>query len=244
MKALTAAEMREVDRLTTERFAISGQQLMEVAGKSIAEVFLELYVGKNGKPPGRVCVLCGKGNNGGDGLVVARHLKRRVGMLNVYLFAEPNDLRGDAATNYARWRELGETLTVIRGEEDWIRAWPDVAGSEVIVDALLGTGIRGGAGGLLAQVIENINRFSQDAKAAWPAWIIARGYAIRPAIGWRIRGRPSLAGTSHSNVHRAENWPTDFRGCVGLRCFGCARHRHARCSRRGSRQGKIALGRS
>jgi ADP-dependent NAD(P)H-hydrate dehydratase / NAD(P)H-hydrate epimerase len=173
MKALTAAEMREVDRLTTERFAISGQQLMEVAGKSIAEVFLELYVGKNGKPPGRVCVLCGKGNNGGDGLVVARHLKRRVGMLNVYLFAEPNDLRGDAATNYARWRELGETLTVIRGEEDWIRAWPDVAGSEVIVDALLGTGIRGGAGGLLAQVIENINRFSQDAKAAWPAWIIA-----------------------------------------------------------------------
>ena len=67
MKALTAAEMREVDRLTTERFAIPGLQLMEAAGKSIAEVFLEKYVGKNGKPPGRVCVLCGKGNNGGDG---------------------------------------------------------------------------------------------------------------------------------------------------------------------------------
>jgi len=173
MKALTAAEMREVDRLTTERFAIPGLQLMEAAGKSVAEVFLEKYVGKNGKPPGRVCVLCGKGNNGGDGLVVARHLKRRVGQLTVYLFAEPNDLRGDAAKNYERWRETGETVTVIRGEEDWIKSWRDVAASEVIIDALLGTGIRGGASGLLGMVIENINRFSQDAKAAWPAWIVA-----------------------------------------------------------------------
>jgi NAD(P)H-hydrate epimerase len=93
--------------------------------------------------------------------------------VNVYLFGEPTELRGDAAKNYERWRELGETVTVIRGEEDWIRAWPGVASSEVIIDALLGTGIRGGASGLLAQVIENVNRFSQDAKAAWPAWIVA-----------------------------------------------------------------------
>lgn len=173
MKALTAAEMREVDRLTTERFAISGDRLMEAAGKSVAEIFLEKYVERTGKPPGRVCVLCGKGNNGGDGFVAARHLKRRVGQITVYLFGEPGDLRGDAAKNYQRWRELGETVTVVRGEEDWIRAWTDVAGSEVIIDALLGTGIRGGTTGLLAQVIENVNRFSQDAKAAWPGWIVA-----------------------------------------------------------------------
>ena len=93
--------------------------------------------------------------------------------MNVYLFAEPGELRGDAAKNYDRWRELGETVTVVRGEEDWIKAWTGVAASEVIIDALLGTGIRGGASGLLAQVIENLNRFSQDAKAAWPAWIVA-----------------------------------------------------------------------
>jgi ADP-dependent NAD(P)H-hydrate dehydratase / NAD(P)H-hydrate epimerase len=173
MKALTAAEMRDVDRLTTERFAIPGHQLMEVVGKSVAEVFLEKYGERNCKPPGRVCVLCGKGNNGGDGFVVARHLKGRADGVKVLLFGEPGELRGDAARNCERWRELGETVTVIRGEEDWIRAWSDVAGSEVIVDALLGTGIRGGASGLLAQVIENINRFSQDAKAAWPAWIVA-----------------------------------------------------------------------
>jgi ADP-dependent NAD(P)H-hydrate dehydratase / NAD(P)H-hydrate epimerase len=173
MKALTAAEMREVDRLTTERFGIPGLELMEVAGKSVAEVFLEKYKERNGRIPGRVSVLCGKGNNGGDGFVVARLLKRRVGQVNVYLFGEPGELRGDAARNYERWRELGETVTVVRGEEDWIRAWTGVAASEVIIDALLGTGIRGGASGLLAQVIENLNRFSQDARAAWPAWIVA-----------------------------------------------------------------------
>lgn len=173
MKALAAAEMREVDRLTTERFRIPGLDLMESAGKSVTEVFLEKYKERNARIPGRVSVLCGKGNNGGDGFVVARLLKGRAGPVSVYLFAEPGDLRGDAAKNYARWRELGETVTVIRGEEDWIRAWPGVAASEVIIDALLGTGIRGGASGLLAQVIENVNRFSQDAKAAWPAWIVA-----------------------------------------------------------------------
>jgi NAD(P)H-hydrate epimerase len=173
MKALTAAEMREVDRLTTERFGISGLKLMESAGKSVAEVFLEKFKERNLRTPGRVSVLCGKGNNGGDGFVVARLLKVRAGQVNVYLFGEPTELRGDAVKNYERWRELGETVTVIRGEEDWIRAWPGVAASEVIIDSLLGTGIRGGASGLLAQVIENVNRFSQDAKAAWPAWIVA-----------------------------------------------------------------------
>jgi len=173
MKALTAAEMREVDRLTTERFGIPGLELMESAGKSVVEVFLEKFKERNGRIPGRVSVLCGKGNNGGDGFVVARLLMGLVGHVNVYLFGEPGELRGDAAKNYGRWRELGETITVVRGEEDWIRAWTGVAASEVIMDALLGTGIRGGASGLLAQVIENLNRFSQDAKGAWPAWIVA-----------------------------------------------------------------------
>jgi NAD(P)H-hydrate epimerase len=173
MKALTAAEMREVDRLTTERFGVPGLELMESAGKSVVEVFLEKFKERNERNPGRVSVLCGKGNNGGDGFVVARLLKGRAGQVKVYLFGEPGELRGDAARNYERWREPGETVTVVRGEEDWIRAWRDVAASEVIIDALLGTGIRGGASGLLAQVIENLNRFSQDARAAWPAWIVA-----------------------------------------------------------------------
>src|SRR5260370_39424680 len=99
MKGLTAAEMQEVDRLTTERFGIPGLQLMEAAGKSVAEVFLEQYGSRNATPPGRVCVLCGKGNNGGDGFVVERHLKEEAGHVEVELFAAPVECRGDVTKN-------------------------------------------------------------------------------------------------------------------------------------------------
>jgi ADP-dependent NAD(P)H-hydrate dehydratase / NAD(P)H-hydrate epimerase len=122
MKALTAAEMREVDRLTTERFGIPGMELMESAGKSVAEVFLEKYKERSGNLPGRVSVLCGKGNNGGDGFVVARLLKGRVGHVKAYLFAEPAELRGDAAKNFDRWKGLGEEVALVRSEAEWPRA--------------------------------------------------------------------------------------------------------------------------
>ena len=173
MKALTAAEMQEVDRQTTERFGISSNQLMEAAGKSVAEVFLEEYGRRNATPPGRVCVLCGKGNNGGDGFVVARHLKEEAERVEVYLFAAAEELKGDAAKNYERWREAGGSVCVVANEKDWEKVWPAVALAEVIVDALLGTGIRGGAKGVMAQAIEDVNRVSRNATAARPLWIVA-----------------------------------------------------------------------
>jgi len=173
MKALTAAEMREVDRLTTERFDVSGLALMETAGKSVAEVFLEQYTHKNTEPPGRVCVLCGKGNNGGDGFVVARHLREEAEHVEVYLFAQPEELRGEAAKNFQRWLHPAGRVTLILTEAEWEEAWPQIAASEVIFDALLGTGIRGAASGLFAQAIEDLNRLSQNATAAHPAWIVA-----------------------------------------------------------------------
>src|ERR1700690_2629961 len=175
MKALTDAEMREVDRLTTERYGISGEKLMEAAGQNVAEVFLEQYGRKNAEPPGRVCVLCGKGNNGGDGFVVARHLKEEAEQVDVYLFGNPEELRGEAAKNLSRWREAGGEVALIQSETDWEKAWPAVAAAEVIFDALLGTGIRGAASGLMARAIEDVNRHSQNATAARPAWIVAGG---------------------------------------------------------------------
>src|SRR5258706_14938010 len=204
MKALTAAEMREVDRLTTERFGIPGLELMEAAGKSVAEVFLEKFKERNGRLPGLVCVLCGKGNNGGDGFVVARLLKGQVGRVKVFLFAEPGELRGDAAKNYERWKGLGEGVALVRNESEWEKAWTGVAASEVIVDALLGTGIRGGASGLLAQVIENVNRFSQDAKAAWPAWIVAGGTPSRLPSGGGAGPGPGFRPDATGAITRRE----------------------------------------
>lgn len=173
MKALTAAEMQEVDRLTTERFGIPGLQLMEAAGRSVADVFLEQYGRKNATPPGRVCVLCGKGNNGGDGFVVARHLKEEAEQVEVYLLAAVEDLKGDAAKNYERWREARGSVHVVASEQEWERVWPAMASAEVIVDALLGTGIRGGAKGLMARAIEDVNRVSHNATAPRPSWIVA-----------------------------------------------------------------------
>lgn len=172
MKALRAAEMQEVDRLTTERFGVPSHQLMENAGKSVADVFLEQYAHKSPEPPGRVAVLCGKGNNGGDGFVVARYLKEEAEQVNVYLFARPEELRGDAAKNYERWRELGE-VTPVLSAADWDKAWTEVSDAEVIVDALLGTGIRGAATGLYGPAIEDVNRLTHWATAAKPAWIVA-----------------------------------------------------------------------
>ncbi len=72
MKALTAAQMREADRLTTERYGIPGSELMENAGMAIAEFLRDKFPNLAGR---KILILCGKGNNGGDGMVVARLLK-------------------------------------------------------------------------------------------------------------------------------------------------------------------------
>jgi len=173
MKALTAAEMREVDRLTTERFAVASHQLMEAAGKSVAEVFLEQYGHRSSQPPDCVAVLCGKGNNGGDGFVVARYLKEEAEQVSVVLFAKPEELHGDAARNFARWREQGGGVTVVESEADWEKSWSEVSCADVIVDALLGTGIRGPATGVIAQAIADVNRLSRNATTARPGWIVA-----------------------------------------------------------------------
>jgi ADP-dependent NAD(P)H-hydrate dehydratase / NAD(P)H-hydrate epimerase len=173
MKALTAAEMQEVDRLTTERLGIPALQLMEAAGKSVAGAFLEQYGRRNATPPGRVCVLCGKGNNGGDGFVVARHLKEEAEQVELYLLAAPEELKCDAAKNYERWRQTGGSVHAVTNEKEWDKFWPEVASAEVMVDALLGTGIRGGAQGMMARAIDDVNRVSRNATAARPAWIVA-----------------------------------------------------------------------
>src|SRR6266852_2703187 len=97
MKVLTAAEMREVDRLTSERYAIPSLQLMETAGSRVAEACCHA-MDRASAEPRRIAVLCGKGNNGGDGFVAARHLQSPGTKVTLYLFSEPRDLHGDAAT--------------------------------------------------------------------------------------------------------------------------------------------------
>lgn len=172
MKALTAAEMREVDHLTTERFGIPSLQLMETAGASLAEaVHQALAHPKNF--PWRITVLCGKGNNGGDGFVAARHLQVGATRVKAYLFGKAEELRGDAATNFHQWSEIGGQTVSILDEEGWRAVWPEIEAAHAIVDGIFGTGFRGAASGVIAKAIEDVNRHSRNATAAHPALILA-----------------------------------------------------------------------
>src|SRR6267378_6108272 len=172
MKVLTAAEMREVDRLTTERFGIPSLQLMEAAGTRVADACGK-FVGSAATRPATIAVLCGKGNNGGDGLVAARHLQSRGTQVKVYLFSEPRDLRGDLATNLQRWTATGNEVTSIIDDAVWQSAWLEISKANIILDAIFGTGFRGSVTGVIGKAISAINRHSRNVTAAWPAVILA-----------------------------------------------------------------------
>jgi hydroxyethylthiazole kinase-like uncharacterized protein yjeF len=176
MKALTAAEMREVDRQTTARFGIPGLQLMESAGQQVCEVILRWLGGgrvAESRHDVKISVLCGKGNNGGDGLVVARHLKATGIEPGVYFFGDPTKLTGDAGENFQRWRSAGGTVNVVNTETEWEKFSGAIASSDVIVDALLGTGLRGAVTGLTGKAISVVNEFSKNATLARPSLIIS-----------------------------------------------------------------------
>ena len=176
MKALTAAEMREVDRLTTVRFGISGSQLMEAAGQCVCDAVLrelDAEWGEGSRAEARVSILCGKGNNGGDGLVVARHLKLGGVDAKVYFFGDPAKLSGDTGENFQRWRGAGGAVKVVDKESGWDEIQPVVANSDVIIDALLGTGLRGPASAHFAKAISGVNDISRNATAARPRLIIS-----------------------------------------------------------------------
>jgi len=173
MKALTAAEMREVDRLTTERHGISGAQLMENAGSAVADVARNEVSLRFQSPVRQILVLCGKGNNGGDGFVAARHVRQEFRHTTVALFGKPEELRGDPALNFKRWHDEGGETVLIANEADWNAVFARIQRADVIVDALLGTGLRGAATGLIAGAIAELNTFSRNATSPMPALIIS-----------------------------------------------------------------------
>jgi|KBSMisStaDraftv2_1062788.scaffolds.fasta_scaffold18638_3 NAD(P)H-hydrate epimerase len=176
MKALTAAEMREVDRLTTERHGISQAQLMENAGKTVAEFVIHEISLRFQTPARRIAVLCGKGNNGGDGFVVARHLREQIRHTTAVLFGAASEMRGDAAANLQRWRDErdgGGECIFVEDDAGWKQAQQGIREADVIVDAMLGTGLRGPATGFVAQAIEFLNGWSGNATSAAPAAIVA-----------------------------------------------------------------------
>ena len=179
MKVLTAAQMREVDRRTIE-MGIPGVVLMENAGHRVVELLAEKFAPLSAQ---RVVILCGKGNNGGDGMVVARQLFTRYHprALHVVLFAAPEDLKGDAAANYRMLATCG--CPVARQVE------PAMRFATIVVDALLGTGINGPATGLMLEAI-------RDARSGFP---LAKVVAVDIPSGM-----PSDSGQSAGEHVRAD----------------------------------------
>lgn len=147
----TAAEMRALDARAIETLGIPGPRLMENAGRGAAALIAREWAPIRGR---RVLVLCGKGNNGGDGFVVARHLKAKGARPRVLLVGSRTEVKGDAAQALERWRGR---VDEIRRETDLTVLARGVAEAELAVDALLGTGLTGPARGLTAHVIERLN---------------------------------------------------------------------------------------
>jgi ADP-dependent NAD(P)H-hydrate dehydratase / NAD(P)H-hydrate epimerase len=147
MKITSAAEMRQIDRVTTEKFGVSSLDLMEHAGTAVAEFALQHYPKAQ-----KIGVVCGKGNNGGDGFVTARKLREAGKQVRVLLLADPAELRGDAAEMFRRMQI--EPLAAKTGGE---LAGSGVFDSDLLLDAILGTGFKPPVRGLYADAIAAIH---------------------------------------------------------------------------------------
>jgi len=140
---LTRDQSRQVDALATEQYGIPGMVLMENAGRGVVDVLLDTCNNQNSLPR-QVGILCGKGNNAGDGFVVARHLEICEIPTKVVLFASPADLRGDARQNYEILTHTGVPIVDLSETTDLTAALDaELAGADWLVDAMLGTGAQG-----------------------------------------------------------------------------------------------------
>lgn len=151
MKITTAEEMRKIDRATTERFGVPSLTLMENAGSAVARFIVQNYPEAN-----RVAVICGKGNNGGDGFVVARKLHRAGRVVEVLLLASRAELKGDALAMFERLPL--RPIEVTSPQELEAESSRSLANCELIVDAILGTGFKPPVTGVYADAIVRMNR--------------------------------------------------------------------------------------
>jgi hydroxyethylthiazole kinase-like uncharacterized protein yjeF len=154
MKVSTAAEMKSIDRRAIREMGIPSLDLMERAGEAVAEV-TEAVLGETPDP--RVVIVSGRGNNGGDGFVTARALRQKGMRVEVVLAADPASLSPDAAVNRDRAREMGIPIHAA-GDEAALGSFSDLlASADVVVDAILGTGVSGEVRELAKAAIEMVN---------------------------------------------------------------------------------------
>jgi NAD(P)H-hydrate epimerase len=175
--------MRRADRVTIDEIGLPGPVLMENAGAAVASSIRERFPGAR-----RIVVLCGKGNNGGDGFVVTRRLKEAGA--EALLLGRKDDVRGDARTHLEACERSGGRVHEVPDAVAWEAARERVRGADLLVDALLGTGLRSGPSGLAAEGIAEIVR---GAEAGVPVVAVDIPSGIR-ADGGTVEG-PTVSAT-------------------------------------------------
>ena len=145
--------MRRIDDRAERQFGVTSQTLMDNAGRAVADTLLRLYPGLRDMRP---LVVCGKGNNGGDGIATARHLASRGIASRVVLLSPASELSGAAAAHLELARRDGILVEEAPDEPAWSKVAPELASHRLILDAVLGTGLDGPARGLARRVIGNL----------------------------------------------------------------------------------------
>jgi ADP-dependent NAD(P)H-hydrate dehydratase / NAD(P)H-hydrate epimerase len=154
MRILNAAQMREADRRTIEEIGIPSLVLMENAGRQVVAAIEAVH---NDLADRKVAVLCGRGNNGGDGFVVARTLVQRGIDVSVFLIGRVGEVRGDARTNLEILGRLGLTVVEIADSQAWELHFSEIGDCTLIVDAIFGTGLNAPLTGLMETVVADVN---------------------------------------------------------------------------------------
>ena len=155
MKVLTSAQMKNIDKTAIEDIGIAGPILMENAGLRILEEIRTRFPDINKE---KVVIIAGKGNNGGDGLVVARHLFNQGCDPCVLLLASKREVRGDAALNLRIAEKTGVKINEVPSIKEWKTQKKNISQSTLLLDAIFGTGLAKPAHGIYATVINDINK--------------------------------------------------------------------------------------
>jgi len=154
MRILNSAQMRDADRRTIDEVGIPAIVLMENAGRQVVAAMEATF---EDLAEMSVAVLCGRGNNGGDGFVVARTLLQRGVDVSVFVVGALADIRGEARINLEILGHLGQTIVEIADSQAWELHFSEISQSDVIVDALFGTGLKSPLEGMLETVVADVN---------------------------------------------------------------------------------------
>ncbi|MBU4421013.1 MAG: NAD(P)H-hydrate epimerase, partial [Proteobacteria bacterium] len=154
MYLVTAGEMQEMDRQTIESYGLPGRVLMENAGLGATRILLKQFKGLVDK---KVGIVAGRGNNGGDGFVMARYLSQKGISVTVYLLAKKSMVKGDAAENLNLLAPLDITVIEMPDQKSFSKNKTSMLHQDIWIDAILGTGLKSDVKGYFRKIIEFIN---------------------------------------------------------------------------------------